>query len=124
MENIPVLPLQAIFAPFIEVAKDTRFTPSRHWQCLNLRCYCRAAEKLVLGESNVSTAGVQDIEQANLIAYEMILKYGFSKRLGPLALMVGTTGYLGENSQSISDMGPDLSSTALVDVQEVSLNPC
>ena len=82
---------------------------------------CRAAEKLVLGPANISTAGVRDIEQANLIAYEMILKYGYSKRLGPVALMAGESGYLGENSCSVSDMGPEMSAIALAETEEVIL---
>lgn len=83
----------------------------------------RAAEKLLLGEANISTAGAGHIEMANLVAYEMILKYGFSKRLGPVALMVGQKGYLGENAISIADLGPEMSAAALTDVKEVQ-NQC
>lgn len=47
----------------------------------------RCAERLILGDSYISTAGASDINQANYIAREMIYRCGFSKRLGPISLM-------------------------------------
>lgn len=37
----------------------------------------RCAERLALGEGNVSTAGAGDLAAANLIAREMVFRCGF-----------------------------------------------
>lgn len=47
----------------------------------------RCAERLILGEDNISTAGGTDIESANNIAREMVYRCGFGKRIGPLSFM-------------------------------------
>lgn len=41
----------------------------------------RCAERLVLGEANVSTAGAADLEHANGIAREMVFRCGFRRVL-------------------------------------------
>lgn len=60
------------------------------------------------------------MEYANLVAREMIYKCGFSRRLGPVALMDSTTGFLrGQSANYVSDMGSELTAVALTDVSEV-----
>ena len=55
----------------------------------------RCGERLVLGEASVSTAGAGDLDVANGIAREMVFRCGFSKRLGPVALMDNEEVFLG-----------------------------
>ena len=47
----------------------------------------RCAERLVFGEDRVSTSGSDDVLDANYLAREMVYRFGFNKRLGPVALM-------------------------------------
>ncbi|WMC19694.1 MAG: ATP-dependent zinc metalloprotease FtsH [Enterobacteriaceae bacterium PC38] len=44
----------------------------------------RIAEELVYGKKNISTGAYNDIKVATLIARNMITKWGFSEKLGPL----------------------------------------
>lgn len=85
----------------------------------------RCAEKLILGEGNVTTAGASDLEHVNNIAREMIYRCGFSKRLGPVALMDTEEVYINkEQSRSIANIGTELAAIALTEVEEVqSLQP-
>ena len=39
---------------------------------------CRCAERMVLGEANITTAGAGDLEQVNNIAREMVRAFGSS----------------------------------------------
>ena len=50
-------------------------------------CMYRCAERLVFGEDRVSTSGSDDVLDANYLAREMVYRFGFNKRLGPVALM-------------------------------------
>jgi len=84
----------------------------------------RCAEKLILGEGNVTTAGASDLEHVNSIAREMIYRCGFSKRLGPVALMDNEEVYINkEQSRSIANIGTELAAIALTEVEEVQLLP-
>ncbi|DBA75980.1 TPA: hypothetical protein ACH3X2_008914 [Trebouxia sp. C0005] len=80
----------------------------------------RCAEKLILGEGNVTTAGASDLEHVNNIAREMIYRCGFSKRLGPVALMDTEEVYINkEQSRSIANIGTELAAIALTEVEEL-----
>ena len=84
----------------------------------------RCAEKLILGEGNVTTAGASDLEHVNSIAREMIYRCGFSKRLGPVALMDNEEVYINkEQSRSIANIGTELAAIALTEVEEVQSMP-
>ncbi len=84
----------------------------------------RCAEKLILGEGNVTTAGASDLEHVNSIAREMIYRCGFSKRLGPVALMDNEEVYINkEQSRSIANIGTELAAIALTEVEEVQSLP-
>ena len=45
----------------------------------------RIAEELIFGEDNVTTGASNDIERATEIARNMVIKWGFSKIMGPLS---------------------------------------
>ena len=82
----------------------------------------RCAEKLILGEGNVTTAGASDLEHVNSIAREMVYRCGFSKRLGPVALMDNEEVYINKGqSRSIANIGTELAAIALTEVEEVQL---
>ena len=63
----------------------------------------RCGERLVLGDESVSTAGLPDIREANDLVRQMVLRYGFNRRLGPMVLIDPTVkAYLKQVSLSIS----------------------
>lgn len=47
----------------------------------------RCAEKLVMGEGEVTAMGAPDLFHANMIAREMVLSMGMGRRMGPVDLM-------------------------------------
>ena len=81
----------------------------------------RCGEKLVLGEANISEAGISDLESVNFIAREMVYKYGFNRRLGPVSLMEDQERYLNEDAETdfAADIGQELASIALTEIEEV-----
>lgn len=84
----------------------------------------RCAEKLVLGEGAVSTASAADLQQANNIAREMVYRCGFSKRLGPVALMDTEDVFIGRSrTRTIANIGTELAAIAMADIEEVSACP-
>ena len=84
------------------------------------RTSCRCAERMVVGEANISTAGGTDLAMANNIAREMVYRCGFSKRLGPIALMDTEEVYLNrERSRSIANISTPLARIATEEVQAV-----
>jgi cell division protease FtsH len=84
----------------------------------------RCAEKLVLGEGAVSTASAGDLEQANNIAREMVYRCGFSKRLGPVALMDTEEVFIGrKRTRVVANIGTELATIAMADIEEVSAYP-
>ncbi|KAG1666581.1 hypothetical protein FOA52_000548 [Chlamydomonas sp. UWO 241] len=58
----------------------------------------RCAEKLVLGESEVTSLGSTDVYHANMIAREMILSFGLGRKTGPAALMHVTSTAVDDGS--------------------------
>lgn len=80
----------------------------------------RCAERLVFGPEYVSTAGVSDFEQANIIAREMVYKYGFGRRVGPLSLMDTTESYLGKRRTSaVANISVETARVAMQDVADL-----
>lgn len=74
----------------------------------------RCAEKLVMGEANMSTAGGADLEHANNIAREMVYRCGFSRRLGPVAMMDTEEVYINkERSRSVANISTPLARIAM-----------
>ena len=75
----------------------------------------------MLGDANVSTASSGDLEQANNIAREMVYRCGFSKRLGPVALMDNEEVFIGRGrTRAVANVGTELAAVALADIEEVS----
>ena len=80
----------------------------------------RCAEKLLMGEGNVTTAGAADLQHVNSIAREMIYRCGFSKRLGPVSLMDNEEVYINkEQSRAVANIGSELAAIATTEVEEV-----
>jgi len=81
----------------------------------------RCGERLTLGDNNVSTAGVPDVKAANDLARQMVLRYGFNDRLGPMVFVNASerTYLKSEQYQPIMDMSAPLARAALQDVSEL-----
>ncbi len=58
--------------------------------------------------------------QANNVAREMVYRCGFSKRLGPVALMDTEEQFINrENTRSIANISTELAKIAFQDIEEV-----
>ncbi|KAI3432765.1 hypothetical protein D9Q98_004305 [Chlorella vulgaris] len=79
----------------------------------------RSAERLVLGDANISTVGASQLQTANLIAREMIFRCGFSSRLGPVSMMDEEESYLGDNGHAIADISTEIAVIAFQEVEEL-----
>jgi len=80
----------------------------------------RCAERMLLGEGRVSTAGANDLRAANNIAREMVYRCGFSRRLGPVSLMSNERRFLNDSSpRSVVNIGTELARIAMADVRDV-----
>jgi len=79
----------------------------------------RAAEKLILGEDLVSTAATTHLADANLIARQMVMRFGFSERIGPVSLMGGHDEvYLRTDRAqvAVADISPETAEVVLEEV--------
>jgi cell division protease FtsH len=82
----------------------------------------RCAERLVLGEGAVSTAGAADLELANGVAREMVYRCGFGRRTGPVALMDNEEVYLNRTrTRRVADISTEMAKIAYADVEELLL---
>ena len=80
----------------------------------------RCAERLVLGEGSVTTAGAADMELANTIAREMVFRCGFGRRTGPVALMDNEEVYLNrKRTKKVADISTEMAKIAYTDVTEL-----
>lgn len=80
----------------------------------------RCAEKLVLGDANLSTAGAADLELTNNVAREMVFRCGFGRRTGPVALMDNEEVYLNRSrSRKVADISTEMAKIAYKDVTEL-----
>lgn len=73
----------------------------------------------MLGEGSITTAGGIDLKRVNNIAREMVYRCGFSKRLGPVALMDNEEVFIGSRTRSVANIGTELAAIAYTDIQEV-----
>lgn len=51
----------------------------------------RAAERELVGPEHVSALGTSDLEDANFLARQMVMRYGINRRLGPISLVTETS---------------------------------
>lgn len=80
----------------------------------------RCAERLILGDANVSTAGASDLELANSVAREMVYRCGFGARTGPVALMDNEEVYLNrQRTRRVADISTEMAKIAYADVSEL-----
>lgn len=80
----------------------------------------RCAERLSLGEANVSTAGSVDLKAANAIGREMVYRCGFGRRTGPVALMDREEVYLNtRRTRQVADISTEMAKIAYADVEEL-----
>ncbi len=54
----------------------------------------RAAEELIFGEQNITTGAENDLKNATRLAHNMVTRWGYSKRVGPM--------YIGNNDKFLS----------------------
>lgn len=68
----------------------------------------------------MTTAGGADLDNVNNIAREMVYRCGFSKRLGPVALMDTEEVFIGRGrTRAVANIGSELAAIALTDIEEV-----
>lgn len=73
-----------------------------------------------MGEAAISTASAGDLESVNAIAREMVYRCGFSKRLGPVALMDNDEVFINkEYTRPVADISTPLARIALTEIEEV-----
>ncbi|KAI9654440.1 MAG: ATP-dependent zinc metalloprotease FTSH 4, mitochondrial [Alyxoria varia] len=69
----------------------------------------KMAEELIYGADKVTTGSGNDLESATRIAYGMVMNYGFSETLGPIAV----------DRQSYQTLSPDTKSQIEVEVRKI-----
>ncbi len=75
---------------------------------------------MVLGEGRISTAGMRDMDAANNIAREMVYRCGFSRRLGPVALMGSEERFLHDaRTRGVANISSELARIAMADIRDV-----
>ena len=52
----------------------------------SLAYQCRVAEEVIFGEDNVTTGASNDFMQVSRVARQMVERFGFSKRIGQVAI--------------------------------------
>ena len=60
--------------------------------CVLTRLYnfCRVAEEVIFGQNNVTTGASSDFMQVSRVARQMVERFGFSKKIGQVA--IGSSG--------------------------------
>lgn len=49
-------------------------------------CSCRVAEEVIYGTENVTTGASNDFMQVSRVARQMVERFGFSKKIGQIAI--------------------------------------
>jgi cell division protease FtsH len=63
----------------------------------------RVAEEMIYGKNKVTTGASNDIQRATQLARNMITKWGFSDRLGPMDYGDSEGGYMGAQAKPMSE---------------------
>mmetsp|Transcript_28408 Transcript_28408/g.50750 ORF Transcript_28408/g.50750 Transcript_28408/m.50750 type:complete len:912 (-) Transcript_28408:144-2879(-) len=80
----------------------------------------RVAERTLLGEDYISTAGANDLEVANDVAREMIFRCGFSRRLGPVSLMDDEEVYLNRHeTRMVANLSVEMGAIAQQEIRDL-----
>lgn len=75
----------------------------------------RCAEKLVLGDEYVTGSSAHHLHDAQLIARQMVMRYGYSEKIGPVSLMSGAEAvYLKSEKAEVAVATMSPQSAALV----------
>jgi len=82
----------------------------------------RVAERLLLGDKRISTAATGYLADANLIARQMVMRFGFNKTLGPVSYMGGTEEVFLHSDQArvaVAEMPADVGQRVLSEVGDI-----
>ena len=77
----------------------------------------RVAESLVL--KDISTGASNDIQRATTIARDMVTKYGFSEKLGPINYSSGEEVFIGRDFGTKNDFSEETSNEIDAEVKEI-----
>ena len=77
----------------------------------------RVAERLVL--KDISTGASNDIQRATTIARDMVTKYGFSEKLGPVNYSSGEEVFIGRDFGTKNDFSEETSNEIDAEVKEI-----
>ena len=70
---------------------------------LSVVSLCRIAEELIFGPENVTTGASNDFQQVSRVARQMVERFGFSKKIGQIALGGGGGNpFLGQQVNPVS----------------------
>ena len=80
-----------------------------------------AAEKRIYGKNGVTTASANALQDATRLASQMVMRWGWSERVGPVAYMGASTteAYLSSDSQNDMEFLPLTSTEARVCSEEI-----
>ncbi|WP_320663342.1 ATP-dependent zinc metalloprotease FtsH [Prochlorococcus sp. MIT 1223] len=80
----------------------------------------RVAEEIIFGEDEVTTGASNDLKQVAQVARQMIMKFGMSDKLGPIALGRSQGGmFLGRDIAAERDFSEDTAATIDSEVSEL-----
>ena len=80
----------------------------------------RVAEEIIFGEDEVTTGASNDLKQVAQVARQMVMKFGMSDKLGPIALGRSQGGmFLGRDIASERDFSEDTAATIDAEVSEL-----
>jgi len=84
----------------------------------------RAAEEELYGPENMSAMGTADLEEANFLARQMVMRYGINRRIGPVSLVTDTSAsYLQSDRQMerqrLQPMSDELQAAVLQESREL-----
>ena len=82
----------------------------------------RIAEEMTSGKQGVTTGASNDIERATEIAYNMVARWGYSEKLGPLLYGVkdGGSGFSGNNQRPTSEAVKEEIDKEIKEIMELS----
>ncbi|MGN1394404.1 MAG: ATP-dependent zinc metalloprotease FtsH [Succinivibrionaceae bacterium] len=107
--KVSIIPRGRALGVTMYLPENDRFSYSRqHIESMIASLYAgRIAEELIFGKDKVTTGASNDIERATDLARKMVIKWGFSDKVGPMLMEdPQTESYLGNQSSQLSQMSP------------------